>query len=34
MGEIMRIRVRDEKIIKAIKKLEGIDIVLKTVEDA
>jgi NMD protein affecting ribosome stability and mRNA decay len=30
----MRIRVRDEKIIKAIKKLEGIDIVLKTVEDA
>jgi hypothetical protein len=33
-GGIMRIRVRDEKIIKAIKKLEGIDIVLKTVEDA
>ena len=30
----MRIKVRDEKIIKAIKKLEGIDIVLKTVEDA
>lgn len=30
----MRIRVRDEKIIKAIKKLEGIDIVIKTVEDA
>jgi hypothetical protein len=30
----MKIRVRDEKIIKAIKKLEGIDIVLKTVEDA
>ena len=30
----MRIKVRDEKIIKAIKKFEGIDIVLKTVEDA
>ena len=30
----MRIRVRDEKIIKAIKKLEGIDIVQKTVQDA
>ncbi len=30
----MRIRVRDEKIIKAIKKLEGIDIIIKTVEDA
>ena len=30
----MKIRVRDEKITKAIKKLEGIDIVLKTVEDA
>ena len=30
----MRIKVRDEKIIKAIKKLEGIDIVIKTVEDA
>jgi hypothetical protein len=30
----MRIKVRDEKIIKAIKKLEGIDIILKTVEDA
>ncbi len=30
----MRIRVEDEKIIKAIKKLEGIDITLKTVEDA
>ncbi len=30
----MRIRVRDEKIIKAIKKFEGIDIILKTVEDA
>lgn len=30
----MRIRVQDEKIIKAIKKLEGIDIILKTVEDA
>jgi hypothetical protein len=30
----MRIRVRDEKIIKAIKKYEGIDIILKTVEDA
>jgi len=30
----MRIKVRDERIIKAIKKLEGIDIILKTVEDA
>jgi NMD protein affecting ribosome stability and mRNA decay len=30
----MRIRVRDEKIMKAIKKLEGIDIVLKNAEDA
>jgi len=30
----MRIRVWDEKIIKAIKKLEGVDIILKTVEDA
>lgn len=30
----MRIKVRDEKINKAIKKLEGIDIILKTVEDA
>lgn len=30
----MRIKVRDEKIIKAIKKLEGIEIILKTVEDA
>jgi hypothetical protein len=30
----MRIRVRDEKITKAIKKLEGIYIILKTVDDA
>jgi len=30
----MRIKVRDEKIIKAIRKLEGIDIILKTIEDA
>ena len=30
----MRIKVRDEKIIKAIKIFEGIDIILKTVEDA
>jgi len=30
----MRIKVRDEKIIKAVKKLEGVDIILKTVEDA
>ncbi|MEN6320428.1 MAG: hypothetical protein ABFD82_16955 [Syntrophaceae bacterium] len=30
----MRIKVQDEKIIKAIKKLEGIDVILKTVEDA
>ncbi len=29
----MRIKVRDEKIIKVIKKLEGIDIILKTIED-
>jgi hypothetical protein len=33
-GGIMRIKVRDLKIIKAIKKLEGIDIMLKNVEDA
>jgi hypothetical protein len=33
-GGIMRIKVRDIKVIKAIKKLEGIDIVLKNVEDA
>lgn len=30
----MKIKVRDEKITKAIKKLEGIDIILKTAEDA
>jgi hypothetical protein len=30
----MRIRVRDEKISKAIKKLEGIDIIIKSVDDA
>lgn len=30
----MRIKIRDEKITKAIKKLEGIDIILKNVEDA
>jgi len=30
----MRIRVRDEKITKAIKKLEGIDIIIKSVDDA
>jgi NMD protein affecting ribosome stability and mRNA decay len=30
----MKIRVKDEKITKAIKNLEGIDIVLKSVEDA
>ena len=30
----MRIKVWDEKLTKAIKKLEGIDIVLKGVEDA
>ncbi len=30
----MRIKVRDEKIIKVIKRLEGIDIILKTIEDA
>lgn len=30
----MRIKVRDEKLIRAIKKLVGVDIVLKNVEDA
>ncbi len=30
----MKIKVRDEKITKAIKKLEGIDIILETAEDA
>jgi hypothetical protein len=30
----MRIKVRDEKIMRAIKKLEGVDIILKNVEDA
>jgi len=30
----MRIKVRDEKIKRAIKKLEGVDIILKNVEDA
>ena len=30
----MRIKVRDEKIIKAIKKLDGIDIILKNAGDA
>ncbi len=30
----MRIKVLDEKIMKAIKKLEGIDIVVKNAEDA
>jgi hypothetical protein len=30
----MRIKVQDEKIIRAIKRLEAIDIILKTVEDA
>ena len=30
----MRIKVQDEKITKAIKKLEGIDVILETVEDA
>lgn len=29
----MKIRIRDEKIIKAIKAIEGIDIILKTTED-
>jgi hypothetical protein len=33
-GGNMRIKVRDEKIIKAVKKLVGIDIVIKDVEDA
>jgi hypothetical protein len=30
----MRIRVREEKIVKAVKRLEGIDIVLRTADDA
>ena len=30
----MRIKILNEKITKAIKKLEGSDIILKTVEDA
>jgi hypothetical protein len=30
----MKIKIRDEKIIKAIKAVEGIDIILKTIEDA
>ncbi len=30
----MRIKVQDEKLVKAIKKLEGVEIILKTVEDA
>jgi hypothetical protein len=33
-GGTMRIKVQDEKIIRAIKKLEGIDVVIKTAEDA
>jgi len=33
-GGAMKIKVRDEKIARAIKKLEGIDIIIKTVEDA
>ncbi len=30
----MRIKVQGDKIIRAIKKLEGIDVVIKTAEDA
>jgi len=30
----MRIKLQDEKITKAIKKMEGINIIIKTVEDA
>ncbi len=30
----MRIKVQDEKIVRVIKKLEGIDIIIKTAEDA
>jgi hypothetical protein len=30
----MRIKVRDEKLIRAIKKLVGIDVIFKNVEDA
>ncbi len=30
----MRIKVQDEKIARAIKKLEGIDIIIRTAEDA
>ena len=29
----MKIKIKDEKIIKAIKAMEGIDIILKTAED-
>ena len=30
----MRIKIKDEKIVKAIKETAGIDIILKTSEDA
>ena len=30
----MKIKIKDEKIIKTIKAMEGIDIILKTEEDA
>jgi hypothetical protein len=33
-GGTMKIKVQDEKIIRAIKRLEGINIIIKTVEDA
>jgi len=33
-GGFMRIKVRDEKLIRAIKKLVGIDIIFKNVEEA
>jgi hypothetical protein len=33
-GGAMRIKVQDEKMTRAIKRLEGIDIIIKTVEDA
>jgi hypothetical protein len=31
---MMRIKVRDEKLIRAIKNLEGIDIIFRNVEEA
>jgi hypothetical protein len=33
-GGTMRIKIQDEKITRAIKKFEGIDVIIKTAEDA